>query len=129
MWDIDQLADCGLQGFAELQETGQWYNLGHVQNDADGRPMFLHRTDAKLSPGAERDIAYITSPIGPESFKRYHYDKENIRVLDAEFGHEGLICNDMDTKTVAIMQEVDSSWWGIFLPVPRRVPPVICEKM
>ena len=80
-----------------------------MQNDADGRPLFLHRTDAKFSIGANNDIVYITTPIGPETYKLYHYIPA-ARVLEEASGHDRLNCTDMDSKTVAILHENNSSW-------------------
>ena len=96
----------------------RWHNLGHVQNDADGQPLFLHRTDAKFSLGADNEVVYITTPIGPETYKRYHYDRgvRVVRVLEEASAHDRLNCTNMDSKTVAILHEHNSKWYFFHLP-------------
>ena len=95
----------------------RWYYRGHFQNDHHGRPLFLHRSSAKLTPGVDNSIAYITSPIGHETFKRYRYveDPEGkglARALDEGSGRVDLLCHEMDDKTVSMLQENDSTWYG-----------------
>ena len=121
---------------AYLLQDDRWHYLGQVQSNRDGEPLFLHRSmSAKFLPDQDLDenykVTFITSPVGKESYTRYHYmkadDRGIIRVLDSTHGQTELKCSDLDAKTVAILHRRNPDRCAFFFPYSEvNAPRLTC---